>query len=167
MNKIKNQKISDFESCLSSKSPTPGGGAVAALSASLAAGLCEMVINLTKEDTGIKIKRVEILRERLLELADEDVKAFNAVMASYREKNKKEIEKAFKGATIIPLETARLSEEIKKFAYILTKRGNKNTYSDAKTAYYLSDAARKSAIENVKINLKYIKDKKWKKKIKY
>jgi methenyltetrahydrofolate cyclohydrolase len=165
--RIKNQKISDFMEDLSSNRPTPGGGAVAALTASFGASLCEMVANLTKKDLKDVVKKTKVLRKRLLELADLDVKAFNKVMAAYKTKNKEKIELALKNATIVPLETARLCDEVRDIASVLTREGNKNAYSDAKSAYYLAEAARKSALENVKINLKFIKDEKWKKKIKY
>ena len=38
-------------------------------------------------------------------------------------------------------------------------KGNANVISDAATALYLTDAALKSALVNVNINLKFIKDK--------
>ena len=167
MSDIGNQKIISFLDDLSSGKPTPGGGAVAALGASLGASLCEMVANLTKSDMESVIKKSKILRKRLLELSNEDVEAFNDVMASYKEKDKKKIEAALKKATLVPLETAKLSEEVTLIARMLMKKGNKNAYSDAKSAYYFSLASKKSAIENIKINLKYIKDEKWKKKIEY
>jgi formiminotetrahydrofolate cyclodeaminase len=45
--KIKDQKVSEFLDNLAAKSPTPGGGAVAALTGAMAASLTEMACNLT------------------------------------------------------------------------------------------------------------------------
>jgi formiminotetrahydrofolate cyclodeaminase len=177
---IKKKTIDLFINDLSSDEPTPGGGAVAAISGAMAASLVEMVCNLTigkkgyeNEEKGIKRLRGKVIekRKRLLELADEDVEAFEKVMGAYRiskdNKDKNEIiQKALKYATEVPLETAKLSKEVQDMAKIVVKKGNKNAYSDAKCAIHLSKAAIFSALENVKINLKYIKDKAYIKRIK-
>jgi formiminotetrahydrofolate cyclodeaminase len=163
--KIKEQKIKDFLEVLSSKSPTPGGGAAAALVGAMAAALVEMVINLSQKLKGKRQKLGEIrrLRNHLLELADKDVIAFDAVMAAYR--SKKGIQEALKNATEIPLQTALLSNEVLDLAKEISKKGNKNAASDAKSALYMAKAARASALENVKINLDLIKDVKYNKKV--
>ena len=44
---LTDQKISDFLQQTASGTPVPGGGSVSALSGALAAGLTEMVANLT------------------------------------------------------------------------------------------------------------------------
>jgi methenyltetrahydrofolate cyclohydrolase len=165
-NKIADQKVSEFLEDLASKSPTPGGGAVAALVGSMAASLCLMVIRLTKEDLGSIEKILTVLQSKLLALADSDVLAFNEVIRSYREKDKDRIQKALKRATEVPLETMQLASQVKEYAEELIEKGNKNAYSDAKSASFLAEAAKKSAFENVEINLKLIIDEDWKKKIK-
>lgn len=45
--KLVEQKVSDFVAATASKEPTPGGGAIAALTAATGAALAEMVANLT------------------------------------------------------------------------------------------------------------------------
>jgi len=179
MSSIKDKKIKEFLEELSSDSPTPGGGAVAALVGSLAASLVEMVASLTIGKKGCekvneKMKRVRKqainLKQKLLLLSDKDVKVFNQVMRVYRlakeEKGRKiKIQNALKKATEIPLETAVLSNEVLKLAREVTKKGNKNARSDAKSAEFLAKAAIGSALENVKINLDSIDDLEWKKKI--
>ncbi len=47
MSMLSDMSISSFLDKVASDSPLPGGGGVAALAAALAAGLCEMVANLT------------------------------------------------------------------------------------------------------------------------
>ncbi|HHJ07011.1 MAG TPA: methenyltetrahydrofolate cyclohydrolase, partial [Anaerolineae bacterium] len=44
---IQNQSVQDFLNALSGKSPTPGGGSVAALNGALGAALVSMVCNVT------------------------------------------------------------------------------------------------------------------------
>jgi len=175
---IKEQKIKEFLNDLSSSSPTPGGGATAALCGALSASLVEMVCNLTigkKGYEGIENKMRKIMKnavkekDKLLLLADEDVKAFNEVMKAYKVKTKdreQKIQKALKYATLVPLEVAELSSKISNYSEVLIRRGNKNALSDAKSAKYLALAAIKSANENIDINLKYLKDKKFISKIK-
>lgn len=161
---IKDQKIEEFLEDVASSSPTPGGGAVAAITGATAAALVEMVLNLTK-DKNVETFKNEGSRARreLLNLADEDAKAFDGVMRAFKiskeDKTRKEkIQNAFKGAAETPLKVAQIAKEINVLAKEVQKIGNKNALSDAKTAIYLSEAAQNSAIENVKINLLYIKD---------
>lgn len=153
MKKIKRQEIGEFLENLSSKSPTPGGGAVAALTGAMAASLVEMVCELTKTQNLQNSKTQSTqLRLKLLKLADEDCKAFDEVMLAYRSKDKGFIKKSLQKAIDVPGKTVLLSNEVLKLAKIVLKKGNKNTFSDAKTAIYLAQAAIKSADENIRIN---------------
>lgn len=166
MSRIASQKIEKFLEDLSSLSPTPGGGAVAALAGAMAASLVEMVANLTLGKEKYQKVQKEIRRLALdaakkekvfLTLADEDVKAYNFVMAAYRlskedASRKKKIKKALTYAMEVPEKTAELAEEVEKLAKKVAKIGNKNAYSDARSAFFLAQAAGKSAQENVKIN---------------
>lgn len=165
---IKDQKIEKFLEEVASRRPTPGGGAVAAVSAAMAAALVEMVGNLTKGEKvkSKSIEKAQKLRKELLELADEDAAAFNAVIDAFRISKEDpsragKIQSAFKHAAETPLKIARLAKEVNVLAKEVLKAGNKNAASDAKTAIYLSEAAKKSAIANVEINLGYIKDEKF------
>lgn len=163
MNKIRDQKIEIFLDELSSASPTPGGGAVAALSGAMAASLVEMVCGLTIGKKGyekiqietklIKSKAANIKRS-FLELADEDIFVFNQVMLAYKKGDKAKIKTALKGATDVPAKVGRLADKIAYLAIKMAKVGNKNAVSDAKSALYLARASKKAALENVKINLK-------------
>ena len=159
MSKIKNLKVSELLEEVASKSPTPGGGSVAALSGAMAASLVAMVANLTigKKKYESKEKRMKtILKEtlvcqkELLRLADEDSKAFEKVMSAYR--SKKGIRAALRYAIDVPTKTAKASEKVIALAEEVAKIGNKNAVSDAKTAKHLAKAAIKGADENIKIN---------------
>lgn len=162
---IKELKINQFLKVLGSSSPTPGGGAVAALTGAIAATLVEMVANITigkrgyeKVEKDIKILRYKVIKAKkeLLELADEDVKAFDQVMFAIKSKDKSKIKNALTYAIEVPTKTAKLSKEIAELAEKISKIGNKNTYSDARSAVHLAEAAYKSAQENIKINKKMI-----------
>ena len=173
---IADKKISEFIAEVVSNSPTPGGGAVAALVAALSASLIEMVTGLTigkkgYEKVNLEMKKVKQdalgSRKKLLQLADEDCQAFEEVMREYKLKPRSEeqIQKALKEATRVPLEIFKEAGKLERLSLRLSKVGNKNAFSDAKSAYYLARAAKLSAEENVKINLKSISDDSWKAKI--
>ena len=156
-------QISKFLDDLASKNPTPGGGVVAALVASFSASLIEMVCNLTidkKAYVAVQKRIIEYRKEasgikaRVFKLADEDAKAFDRVMKAYKSKDKLKTKKALKYATQVPMEVRRLSQELEKIGYRVSKIGNRNALSDAKTAIHLARAASKSALENVVINKK-------------
>lgn len=172
-------RVKNFLSDLASKSPTPGGGSAAALVGAIAASLVEMVANLTigkkgaenQEEEMLSLKEeASLLRKELARLADEDTRAFNAVMEAYRlplkeRKRPAFIQKALREATSVPLETARASLAIGELAKKAEEKGNKNASSDARTAGHLARAATASALENVKINLSSIEDARFKRKV--
>ena len=163
MNKIGAYKIEKFLGQLESTSPTPGGGSVAALTGAMAASLVSMVAGLTigkeryKKAEG-RMKRIlgeaKTLKRNLMNLSNKDIEAFDQVMLAYKSKNKVAIKKALKKAIEVPLKVILLSNKVQKLALEVAKYGNKNAFSDAKSAYYLAQAAGKSALENVRINRK-------------
>jgi len=176
--KLVEMKVSEFIEELSSDSPAPGGGSVAALSGALSAALSSMVCNLTigKEkykdveyDMENILERLQNIKKRLLEIIDEDTEAFNQVMDAFKlpkntEEEKKvrkeKIQEALKKAALVPLETARLCAEIIEISKEVAEKGNKNSITDAGVSMIMADAGLKSAILNVKINLKSIEDEK-------
>jgi len=159
-----------------SKSPTPGGGSVSAIVACFGLAMASMVGNLTlgKEkykDVAPQIK--ESLKEgndligKLEELVAADMAGFNNFMTAYRlqgttgeEKVAREtaVQKALKDATDTPVEIARVCLKALHIADRLSVTGNKMAVSDVGVAVLLVEAALKSALLNVDINLPMIKD---------
>jgi len=99
--------LNKFTAELASDSPAPGGGSVAGLSASLAAALTSMVMNLTidnkasegySEDLISQLKgireRADKARVRFLELVDEDTEHFNEFMDALKMPKSTDEEKA-------------------------------------------------------------------------
>jgi len=172
------KKVSNFLDELASNSPTPGGGSVAALAGALGAALISMVGNLTVgkkkyEDVEEDIKKIisssERLRYELSQLIEEDVKVFNNFMATYKmpketEDEKKvraeKIQEALVEAAKVPLKTAYKCLDIMILSEEIAEKGNINVISDAGVAVLMAEAALESAILNVKINLRMIKDEK-------
>jgi len=172
------KKVSNFLDELASNSPTPGGGSVAALAGALGAALISMVGNLTigkkkYEDVEEDIKKIisssEKLRYELSQLIEEDVKAFNNFMATYKMPKETEDEKKIRTEKIqeslieaakVPLKVAYKCLEVLSLSREVAEKGNINVISDAGVAVLLAEAALESAILNVKINLRMIKDEK-------
>jgi len=172
------KKVSNFLDELASNSPTPGGGSVAALAGALGAALISMVGNLTigkkkyedvEEDITKIISSSEKLRYELSQLIEEDVKAFNNFMATYKMPKETEDEKKIRTEKIqeslieaakVPLKVAYKCLEVLNLSREVAEKGNINVISDAGVAVLLAEAALESAILNVKINLGMIKDEK-------
>ncbi len=177
------KKVSNFLNELASNSPTPGGGSVAALAGALGAALISMVGNLTVgkkkyEDVEEDIKKIisssEKLRYELSQLIEEDVKVFNNFMSTYKMPKETEDEKKVRAEKIqeslikaakVPLKVAYKCLDILSLSKEVAEKGNINVVSDAGVAALMAEAALESAILNVKINLKMIKDEKTKEEL--
>lgn len=168
--------IQTFLDELASSSSTPGGGGAAALSGAMGAALVSMMCNLTigkKKYADVEAQMTEILaqsealRQRLTALIDEDVVAFNEVMAAYglpkatdEEKAARTaaIQEASKKATIVPLNAAQTCGEVIALAKPAAEMGNVNVVSDVGAAAATAEAGLKLSALNVLINLGAIKD---------
>ncbi|MBO8161595.1 MAG: cyclodeaminase/cyclohydrolase family protein [Thermosipho sp. (in: Bacteria)] len=169
---IKNMTLKEFCDKVSEKSPVPGGGAVGAVVAALAASLNQMVANLTlgkkkyedfQEVMEEVLESMEYSRNKLQEIASKDIEAFNEVMEAIKLPKDNpdrgiKLQEALKKAADVPFELAREARNILKYCQITCKWGNKNAISDAYSAAELSRAAFRIAMYNVLINLKSIKD---------
>lgn len=177
--KLVDMRLRDFVDELSSDSPAPGGGSVAALAGALSSALSSMVCNLTigkekykdvEHDMERILDRVEDMKRRFMDLIDRDTEAFNKVMEALKlpketdeEKRirKEKIQDALKGAALVPLETARMCAEMIELCKEVAEKGNKNSITDVGVAAIMAKAGLESAILNVKINLKSINDEKF------
>ncbi len=165
-----------FADELSSDSPAPGGGSVAALCGALSAALSAMVAALTwskkgMEDARDAMGRVGVAAQEqksaLLDAVDRDTAAFNAVLAARRmpkgtqeeaAARERAIEVANQGAARVPLEVLERSLACLDLALETAERGNPNSASDAGVAGATALAAAEGAAMNVRINLGSIAD---------
>jgi glutamate formiminotransferase/formiminotetrahydrofolate cyclodeaminase len=161
---------------VSTESPAPGGGSVAALMGSLGAALATMVANLTVGKKGYEgawadlaamAERGQALKDRLARAVDEDTDAFNRVMEAMRlpkgtpeqqAERSRAVEAANKAAADVPLQTARLCLEAIDLADLAARKGNRSSASDAGVAALASRAGAEGAALNVRINLAGIAD---------
>ena len=174
--KLVEQRVIDFVAATASKEPTPGGGAIAALTAATGAALAEMVANLTVGKKGYEAvqpemeelqAKAEAIRKRMLELSQADADVFNIFMnALGLPKNTDEekaartaaIQQAYKDAAMVPFEIGELANQIFDLAELASRKGNQNLITDGIIAAINARAAVKSAFLNVRINLSGIKD---------
>jgi glutamate formiminotransferase/formiminotetrahydrofolate cyclodeaminase len=167
--------IAAFVDEVSSDSPAPGGGSVAALSGSLAAALSAMVANLTVGKKGYEsvwesmsgmAVRAQAVKATLVRAVDADTNAFNAVMnamklpkATPAEKTARDeaLQAGYKSAIEVPLATAEACVEALELA-LLAVEGNRNSASDAGVAALMARAGVHGAALNVLINLGSVTD---------
>ena len=181
--KLINMTLTEFNDELSSDSPAPGGGSVAAVSAAMAGALSAMVANLTFGKKGYEnawqqakdiAEKGQKIKDDALSSIDKDTNVFYAMMDAIRlpkktdeEKKMREdaIQEATKKAILVPLESLEIAYDAVKLADEVGKIGNKSALSDAGVAAIEANAAAKSAFLNVKINMATITDENFKKNV--
>lgn len=171
--------VQGFADELSTDSPAPGGGSVAALCGALGGALAAMVANLTigkkkLQESWDAMRPVgdqgQSVKDRLLHLVDADTDAFNSLMAAMRlPKNTDEevaarttaMQDATKEATLIPFRVLEASLEVLGLAETAAEHGNPNSASDAGVAALCARTCAEGAFLNVLINLPGIDDRAW------
>ena len=166
----------EFADELSTDSPAPGGGSVAALCAAQAAALVAMVGNLSvgkKKYDKVQDRVKEIaelgqdLKDFFLAAIDDDTNAFNAVMDCFRlPKGTAEqvrakdlaIAEATRGATSVPLSVLEKIPELLVLADEIAEIGNAASLSDAGVAVLTAMTGAEGAYYNVLINLESLRD---------
>lgn len=181
--KLVNLEIKDFLDELSTDSPAPGGGSVAALNGAISASLISMVANLTfnkkdYEKYNDEVERIAIfaqkIKDRMMELIDLDTEAFNKYMEAFRmprktDEDKKIREERLKEATIkaieVPMETLKTIKELLPYLGNISNIGNVNSISDAGVACLNMISCAEAAYMNILINLKNLENGEYKKVI--
>jgi len=136
---------------------------VAAVTVAGAAGLAAMAARFSDElaDAAALAERADALRARAGGLADDDARAYAAVLAAYRRQGeghsdgrRNAIRQALSHATDVPLALVACAREVGQVAMTLAAEGNPNLRGDAVTAVLLADAAARSATYLVRCNVR-------------
>jgi methenyltetrahydrofolate cyclohydrolase len=163
------RSLRDFLASLAARTPTPGGGSIAALNAGLGLGLVAMAARFT---SGKKYEAVEAeaqrvaddcdrLREEASVLVDEDSRAYDAVTQAYglpkgtdAEKGARTaaIQKAIAGAIEVPARTLAVAMGGLELATSFATKSNRNLASDVLVGASCLFAAVEGARANVRIN---------------
>ena len=168
---LKDLTLIEYLEKTASGEATPGGGSIAALCAAAAAGLTEMVANLTVGKKSYRsveaemndiAKKVSEYREKLIRAIDEDPKAYNQVMTAFKlpkgthaeiKRRNQAIQDGLKNAALVPMAVAEDAFQIMGIAEKAIIKGNKNAITDGLVAVMTARTAALAALYNVWINL--------------
>lgn len=174
-----NMNLRQFADETASESPAPGGGSISAYVGALGISLATMVANLSSHKKGWDERWKEFgtwadkgqqLKDQLLNLVDEDTKAFNKIMDAFglpkstdaeKAARKQAIQEATRYAIEIPFKVMKLSLDSFEIIKAMAADGNPNSVSDAGVGALCARAAVYGAYLNVKINAGSYDDKKY------
>ncbi len=159
-----------------SSSPTPGGGALAAVGGALGAAMIAMTARLTegrRQYEAVQAQVAELAaaadtaREALLDLAEADAAAYAAVVAAMRLPRADERERTARAAALqtalieatnVPAAVVRRCREVLDLAETAAAITNRNALGDVATGAFLSEAAMRAAAVQAELNLSSISD---------
>lgn len=159
---MRQNTLDQFCQMLSAKTPTPGGGSVAALSGALACSLGAMVARFSKDDP--TAEKWDTQRNRFLDLILEDSQSYDGVSAVFKlakddPARPGRMQEALLKAAQPPAEGLRLIAafiaELAEFA----PKAKGSVASDLAVAAYESEAAARGFMLNVRANTSMLKDK--------
>jgi len=150
---------------VASTDPAPGGGSSAAVAVALAAALLEMCSRLELAREGVSEHlaqdlpvQARTLRERGLQLADQDLSSYAGVLEALRQPKDQpgradRLEAALTEASQAPLAIAEAAAEIAGLAAAVTAVSDPAVRGDALAAVLIAEAATAAAASLVEINL--------------
>ena len=167
------QSCEEFVQILASKEPVPGGGGASALVGAIGTALCSMVGNLTvgrkkyaavEADVYKILDKAKNLQGRLIDLVDEDAKAFEPLAKAYSipkdEPNRAAImEEVLQKACMAPLEMMRCCCESLDLLAEMLEKGSVTLVSDVGVGSVCCKAALVGASMNIFINSQSLADK--------
>lgn len=135
--------------------PSPAGASAAAVTAAIAASVVVMAGEGSSDwDEGhVVAARARAAREQLVELADEDVVVFEAVLRAGREPGRAELPAALDRATLVPLQIGERALEVATLAARAVECAKRAVRPDAAAAAALAKSASRVALTVVEVNL--------------
>lgn len=161
---------------LASSAPTPGGGGASAYCGALASALASMVGNLTlgkkkyatvEEEIAAVMAQLSEKRAQLLDLIDQDARAFEPLAQTYRMPSTTPEEQQAKhtaqqaaliDAIEVPLAIMRTCADVLDLTDVMAKKGSRLAVSDAGVAAVFARAAIEGASLNIFINVASLED---------
>ena len=175
--RLLNMNLHAFADETASESPAPGGGSIAAYVGALGISLGTMVANLSSHKPGWDDRwkefsswadRGQLIKDQLLNMVDEDTRAFNKIMDAFglpkssdeeKKARTEAIQAATRYATEVPFRVMELSLSSFEVIAAMAEQGNPNSVSDAGVGALCARSAVMGAFLNVKINAAGLKDK--------
>ena len=164
--------VRDFVRATAAKSPTPGGGSVAALAGALGAALAQMSVNYSIGKKSLEAHRPELeaalarlgkAGALLLELVTEDMAAYEALSALGKLPKEQRAAStdyltALGAAIAVPESIGAVAANILDLCESLFDRTNPFLYADLVAAAALANAAARAAELNVLANVPLVPD---------
>jgi methenyltetrahydrofolate cyclohydrolase len=160
---VKDQTIGDYLQALASTAAVPGGGSAAALAAAMGAALVSMVAKLSAKKAKVNedrevleglVPELDQLAARLLELSQDDVDAYRAVIDARKSGAQGDaLARAYERAADVPLKAATAAARGLALLPEVSKRAWEMTASDLAVGSELLETGFGGALGNVAINL--------------
>lgn len=159
--------LKDVLASIAAKTPTPGGGAVACITAALASTLAEMVVNYSLGKKSLAefepfhraaLGKLQAFADRALSLAEVDAQAYERMNLVWKldradPRRAQDLPAAAEHAIQPPLRMLQTSVELLRLLRQLAGKSNAQLNSDLAIAAILADAAARAAEWNIRINL--------------
>ena len=150
--------VEEFLDRLADRTPAPGGGAAAALTCAMAAGLVEMA---TSYGSARGLERThERARQLRLERADAGARRWRGLRRGARALRwpwatiaSAQLDTAVAGAIASPMAMLEIASEVATLAADVAETGNRNLEGDALTGALLAEAASRSAATLAQLNV--------------
>lgn len=160
---VREQAVSAYVEALASTAAVPGGGSAAALAAAMGAALLSMVAKLSarkaktedaRQSLSDVVPELDALAARLLELSQEDIDAYRAVIDARKSRaSGEELHRAYEHAAEVPLATATAASRGIAIGLEISKHAWEMTASDLAVGSELLETGLAGALGNVEINL--------------
>lgn len=152
---------------IASETPTPGGGALAALTGACAAGLVEMAArnSVDWDMRGAVVAQAKVLRGRLSDLAPRNDEVYEEALAAFglpdevdTGSRRELIGASLERAAAFPLAIAEAASNVAELAAVVAEEGDPRVRADATAAAMLALGATRAAAHLVEINLGVLQD---------
>ncbi|MFY9341367.1 MAG: cyclodeaminase/cyclohydrolase family protein [Planctomycetota bacterium] len=168
------QSFEQIVGALAAKTPTPGGGAAAAMAGTMGAALFLMVVRFSRGKKANVDREGDLARaeaaldghvKRLLPMAERDCRSFDLVSAAYsmpkdndgqKTLREKAIQEAMVGAMVVPEETLCMVRDVFAAMQPVSACIGKAIVSDLASGAALLLAAAEGAFLNVRINANFL-----------
>jgi len=170
------QPFQQLIASLAARTPTPGGGAAAALAACMGTALFLMVVRFSRGKKANAARERDLAQvegllqgqlQRLLPMAERDCKSFDLVSAAYGmpkadaaqgARRERAVQEAMVGAMVVPEETLCMVRDVFQAMSGVVACVGKNIVSDLATGNALLGAAAEGAHLNVRLNATWLKN---------
>jgi len=158
------QTVGEFLDELASETPAPGGGSAAGIAVAMGAGLIGMAARVSDDwpdAAGVRVQ-ADSLRRRVAPLAQQDAKAYSAVLeARSAGVGDEKLGKALARAALFPLQIAEAAADVAELGALVAENGNANARADAAAGAALAEAGARAAAKLVEVNLATLEADEW------